>query len=219
MNEELFLHLAEIAGVFVGFGALISVRSAESRDPHARGYLRGIVWVGSATLVFALLPVVLAGYGLSDHALWLTCAIIALAVWVVLVVTFNRSPEMSGEWERAHPMYMRTFFSVGTPLHLIFAGGTLLIIGGWLPNLEPDIYATVVTATLVFATWTLVMLTWNPLPSKRSRGKAAATARLPLTTNSRTSAAAVRPRVRRRRVEPGRQGASARRVRAMRPPG
>ncbi len=33
-DTELFLSLAEIAGVFVGFGALISIRSAGASDAH-----------------------------------------------------------------------------------------------------------------------------------------------------------------------------------------
>jgi hypothetical protein len=32
METELFVHFAEIAGVFVGFGALISMRSAHVTD-------------------------------------------------------------------------------------------------------------------------------------------------------------------------------------------
>ena len=39
----LFIHRAEIAGVFVGFGALIAVRSAGMSDPHTVEYLRGTV--------------------------------------------------------------------------------------------------------------------------------------------------------------------------------
>ena len=41
-NTELFLSLAEIAGVFVGFGALISVRSG---GPTEAGEVTGIRWV------------------------------------------------------------------------------------------------------------------------------------------------------------------------------
>jgi len=168
MNEELFLHLAEIAGVFVGFGALITLRnSAESRDPHSRGYLRGIVWTGAVTIVLALLPLLLAEYGLSGHALWLTCAVIAPALWLTFVIIFNRAPEMSGDYERAHRAYGIAFVSIGMPLHLTILGGSLLIILGILPAAEPALYATVVAATLVFAAWTLVMLTWDPLAKKR----------------------------------------------------
>lgn len=36
METELFMHYAEIAGVFVGFGALISMRSARPTDLHDR---------------------------------------------------------------------------------------------------------------------------------------------------------------------------------------
>lgn len=46
METELFMHYAEIAGVFVGFGALISLRSARPTDLHDVMYLRGLLGVG-----------------------------------------------------------------------------------------------------------------------------------------------------------------------------
>lgn len=42
METDLFVHLAEIAGVFVGFGALISLRSARPKDPHDVVYVRAV---------------------------------------------------------------------------------------------------------------------------------------------------------------------------------
>lgn len=48
MDTELFVHFAEIAGVFVGFGALISQRSPRPADPHEVVYLRAVLaWSGS----------------------------------------------------------------------------------------------------------------------------------------------------------------------------
>ncbi|WES63325.1 hypothetical protein P0L94_12745 [Microbacter sp. GSS18] len=215
MNEELLLHLAEIGGVFVGFGALIAVRSPESRDPHARGYLRAMVWMGSSTMLFALLPIILAGYGLSGRALWLTCAIVALIVYLLLVVIDNRQPDMSGEWEHAHPAYGRTFVAVGLPLHATIAGGSLLIIIGILPTLEPAIYATVVTATLVFAAWTLVMLLWDPLPPRRRRKSAEVRAQRQAPKSGASPSATGNHSMRHPRPPAGRRESEARRVRAM----
>jgi hypothetical protein len=42
-DTELFLSMAEIAGVFVGFGALISVRSGGPSDAHEVTYIRSVV--------------------------------------------------------------------------------------------------------------------------------------------------------------------------------
>ena len=45
-NAELLIHLAEIAGVFVGFGALISIRSDTTTDEYEVTMIRMIVWTG-----------------------------------------------------------------------------------------------------------------------------------------------------------------------------
>ena len=63
-----FLSIAEIAGVFVGFGALMSL----SRDRQEEGLvaLRVVISIGLVVLVAALIPVALSHYGLVGHALW-----------------------------------------------------------------------------------------------------------------------------------------------------
>jgi hypothetical protein len=42
-ETDLLLSLAEIAGVFLGFGALISVRSGGPSDAHEVSYIRWVV--------------------------------------------------------------------------------------------------------------------------------------------------------------------------------
>jgi hypothetical protein len=56
-DVDLFLSLAEIAGVFAGFGALISVRSGGASDAHEVVHIRAVVWIGIWVVVAALAPV------------------------------------------------------------------------------------------------------------------------------------------------------------------
>ena len=65
---DLFLSIAEIAGIFVGFGALMSVL----RDRQEEGLvaLRVVILNGLLVLVAALIPVALSHYGLAGRALW-----------------------------------------------------------------------------------------------------------------------------------------------------
>jgi hypothetical protein len=58
-DADLFLELAGIAGVFVGFGALIAVRSSGAR-PDEVGYTRGVVSFGLLTVVAATAPVAIS---------------------------------------------------------------------------------------------------------------------------------------------------------------
>ena len=95
---QLFLSIAEIAGVFVGFGALISV--AQDQPVAARAQLRGVVMAGLGYSSGALLPVGLARFGLVDRALWGWASAAFLAViWMIIVPTL-RHPE-AGAWSRA----------------------------------------------------------------------------------------------------------------------
>ena len=65
---DLFLSIAEIAGVFVGFGALISLLG--DRKAVARVALNIVISIGLVVLVAALIPVLLSHYGLAGRVLW-----------------------------------------------------------------------------------------------------------------------------------------------------
>lgn len=63
----LFVAIAEIAGVFVGFGALISVSRRNEIEAAQLARIRGLVTVGLTLIVVALVPVALNLYGVTDH--------------------------------------------------------------------------------------------------------------------------------------------------------
>jgi hypothetical protein len=79
-DTDLFLSLAEIAGVFVGFGALISVRSSGASDAHEVAYIRPVVTLAICVVVAALAPVIISRYGVTGHELWLVCSLVALCL-------------------------------------------------------------------------------------------------------------------------------------------
>lgn len=96
-DTDLFLSLAEIAGVFVGFGALISVRSG---GPTEAGEVTGIRWVMSTAIfvvIAALAPILISSYGVSGHALWLVCSLLALALFAIVMIVNARTPENRSE--------------------------------------------------------------------------------------------------------------------------
>ena len=66
-HTEVFVSLAEIAGVFVGFGTLIAVRSAGASGRIEVGYTRGMVAFGVLTVVAAPAPVTLSLFHLAEH--------------------------------------------------------------------------------------------------------------------------------------------------------
>jgi len=130
METDLFVHFAEIAGVFVGFGALISLRSARPTDPHDVVYIQAVLGLGVWVVIAALGPIAVSRYGVQDDALWRPCALVALAIWVIFV---------------------------GLPLHVVIAGSLGLIIFGVRPGIDEALYITALTAGVIFAGYTLLM--------------------------------------------------------------
>lgn len=157
METELFVHFAEIAGVFVGFGALISLRSARVDDVHDVVYLEAVLGLGVWVVIASLVPVNVNRYGVHGHTLWLSCALIAVVLWATLVVALNRTPGSRAVTAKPEPLD-RFFPVVGLPLHLVIAGSMVLIIVGVRPGLDEALYVTALTAGVVFAGWTLLAL-------------------------------------------------------------
>ena len=93
-ETDLLLSLAEIAGVFLGFGALISIRNAGTSDAFELTSIRGVVGMGTQVIVAALVPVTLSHYGITRHEVWLLSSLVFLAVyWGTFAVEFVRVPE------------------------------------------------------------------------------------------------------------------------------
>ena len=80
---ELFVSLAELAGVFVGFGALIAfIRPSDASEFQTAG-LQGIVAIGLLVILGALTPVGLSIFGIGEQSLWkYSSGIFLVYIWV-----------------------------------------------------------------------------------------------------------------------------------------
>jgi hypothetical protein len=155
-DVDVFLSIAEIAGVFVGFGALISL----SRDQvvAARLALRGVVTIGLVVLVAALLPVGLARYGLTERALWSgSSAGFLLLIWIAIVV-LHSDPEQREAVKRdlraspALAIFFWVFLEVPIQVPLV------LVIVGVAPTLAHAFYVTGLVLNLFEAAFVLARL-------------------------------------------------------------
>jgi len=89
---ELLIVIAEITGIFVGFGALISLSRPKDVDDWQVLQIRGVVSIGLMVFVVALLPVLLSRYGVEGHTLWFVCSLIFLVLnWGSLIQGFRSS--------------------------------------------------------------------------------------------------------------------------------
>lgn len=161
-DTELFLSLAEIAGVFVGFAALIAVRSGGPTDPLEVAPMRMIVSMAMLTIVAALAPVALGRYDLTDHqVLSLSSVLVGVGFGGFLFIQV-RAPE----YKAALPIVMATRPAIQKVLErvatLLIIGGSALalvaIVLGVAPELEVALYFTVVVLLLVMAAWTLLWI-------------------------------------------------------------
>jgi hypothetical protein len=188
-DTELFLSLAEIAGVFVGFGALIAVRSGGPTEAQEISYMRAVVVMGMVTIVAALAPVVLDRYGVAGHQAWALSAVVALVGFLVMAGAMARNARVPGELVRGagdtapamavdcrvreRPALLR---SAGPPADRHPAGRG--------PGAGAAFYLTFVVLIMLGAAWSLLGLVLEQRGSQPGSEPASDPAALPATGGS-----------------------------------
>jgi len=150
-DVEMFLSLAEIAGIFVGFGALIALRSGSTADPAEVAFVGMVVWMGVQLVAGALAPVAIGRFGVTGHTLWLTCSVIVLAIfWIGDELVKRLSPERQAILA-AMPRKARARQElIGVPFWLLMNLALVLIVLGVLPAHEAALYFAALVILLLF---------------------------------------------------------------------
>ena len=173
-DTELFLSLAEIAGVFVGFGALISVRSGGPMETSEINTIRWPVTIAIWVVIAALAPVIISRYDVTGHELWVACSLLALALLAVMIVVFARTPENRAD-------VADTFATVPRAKIALMAGSTFwlpfgllvlalaLVVLGLFPGQDQALYLTAVGLGLLMGALGLfVAVFWQRTPQTAS---------------------------------------------------
>jgi hypothetical protein len=179
-ETDLLLSLAEIAGVFVGFGALISVRSGGPSDAHEVAYIRPVVTLAICVVVAALVPVMLSRYGVTGHGLWLVCSLLALVLFLGLWIVNYRTPEMREETAAASRAEVVPGVAANMLLVFPLVIALVLVVLGLFPDQEPALYLTAVGLILFLDALNLLFLVF----SQRRPQTASDPAALPATGGS-----------------------------------
>jgi hypothetical protein len=160
-DTDLFLSMAEIAGVFVGFAALISIRSGGASAAHEVTYIRAVVTSAIWVVIVALAPVLVSRYDIAGHELWLACSLLALVLllgqWIVNERT-TESRELGAAYSPAQTIVVMASY-LGLMIPTIAA--LVLIVLGPLPDQEPALYLTAVGLGLVMGALTLLFLVFS----------------------------------------------------------
>ncbi len=162
-DTEVFLSLAEIAGVFVGFGALISVRSGATMEVGEINSIRWVVQTGIWVVVVALAPIIIGGYDVSGHDLWLVSSLLALAYLTANFVVYGRTPENRAELADVFGATPRVVMVVQAltlfwlPTMAAVLAFSLVVLGAF-PDQEQALYMSAVGLVLFAGAFTLLDL-------------------------------------------------------------
>lgn len=155
----LFVTIAEIAGVFVGFAALISVTRRAEIETSQLGQIRAVVTIGLMVVVAALIPVALGAYDIAGHALWLVTSLVYLLLnWTVIFLALRR-PEnrrLAAAQVRTRPVTALFFWLMEIPIQVPL----LLVVFSVDRDLDSAFYLTALVFHLFEAVLVLAQLVY-----------------------------------------------------------
>ena len=153
-DYETYVGLASIAGIFVGFAALITA----SDDEDSPVLIKGIVNIGMLTLGGALIPMLLAKYGVGEALLWRLAggAFFAIIWFSLLHPTTRKVLGTQFRLDRKAALFFWIFIEI--PIQLPLA----LCILGILPSYHGAFYATSIVLNLIQAGYLLVQFVHSP---------------------------------------------------------
>lgn len=155
----LFITIAEIAGVFVGFAALIGVTRRTEIEAAQLGQIQAVVTIGLVVIVAALIPVGLDAYGASGSGLWVTSSIIYLLLnWIVSGLALRRpvNRQLAAAQASSSPVTTGFFWLLEAAIHVPL----LLAIFGVNRDIDPAFYLTALIVHLFEAAFVLAQLVY-----------------------------------------------------------
>ncbi len=161
-DTELFLSLAEIAGVFVGFGALIAIRSAGPANVIEVAAISWVVMAATVVVASALAPVVVGRFGAAGHGLWLACSVFALVLFCGFAVSERLGAEQRAFAEARAPLRARAGVElVGVAVWLPATVALVLVVLGVVPDQEAALYFAAVVLFLMMDALLLLMIVFR----------------------------------------------------------
>ncbi len=152
-NIEIFIGIAHIAGIFVGFEALISATHQKEVER-----IRGLVTVGLTTIIASLLPIGLSSYGFSGHSLWFLSSLIYFCLdWTVIILSLRmpENRELMRSQTKTSSILFWLIFEVPLEVPLI------LTLIGLFPDLEEAFYITALLFNLFSAAYVLSQIVYT----------------------------------------------------------
>ena len=168
-DVELFLSVAEIAGVFVGFGALIALRSGAATTSSEVLFVGMVVLLGVQAVAVALAPVALSQFDGARDWLWAASGAIALAVyWGGQLASVRVSPERRS-FVAAAPRGIRGPYEiVGALFWLPMNVALVLVVLGVPAGQQAALYFAALVLLLLFDAVMVLAVATTGAPSWRA---------------------------------------------------
>ncbi len=144
--------VAQIAGVFIGFGALIAFSAPKSTTTGQRQAMTGCVMTGLFILVTALLPILLLAFDMAAETVWFVSAgVILICDWITIWP--QRAPFVDAV-KRGNPLEIFLMFGIeaGVQLPLV------LILLPVLNDQSAALYATMLIVSIFQAAYLMMLL-------------------------------------------------------------
>lgn len=148
--------LAQIAGIYIGFGALISASKSSTATKEEAQTLATIVYVGIMVVVGALLPLLLDRYGLNNGwSLRIGATVLLGMAWVGILANWSNALEAIKTTPGLAAFFWAQEATIQIPLILI-------LVGAFSPHIEA-LYLTALVVSAFEAAQLLVGLVFaNP---------------------------------------------------------
>ena len=148
--QDFLYLLAELAAAFVGFSA-IGLMLGARRGTVWNFAISGLIERGLAAGFFAILPTLVASFGVDHSLVWKLCSI---GIAIYLCAIFFRSARNWTDWDESTRPLTQSAYAVRAGLSLVVM--LLALVNGYFGWI--GIYLLSVVWVLIAAAWTLLML-------------------------------------------------------------
>jgi len=160
--------LAEVAATFAGFAALVTLFARKRLQGHAAHdlmRLRLVIGASVAVVMASLVPVAVAGFGVSQEIVWKTSTLIFIGLIYFVICGFLSSyKSVRGAFP---PDRMAVTITLG--LEILIHAGLITIVLGQAEDRHFGIYVAALIATLGQAAFVFLRLVESSFSSMVSR--------------------------------------------------
>jgi hypothetical protein len=148
-DTTFLLGIAQIAGVFVGFGALIGSTGSLKKRDESIVLINTVVIASGIVLVAALFPIGLGQYGLGEAATWRISGVALLLLsWIAIAgVTSSagRAKWLSAEIRNQPTINIFFWIFLEAPIQIALV---ILVLGLW-PHQSQALYSTALILNII----------------------------------------------------------------------